>query len=205
MASPLVSRAFPGFDHVYWFSEGRTGFRGELDWPEGDTIPQWRGLTRGEVRPPRPIPVRYAQGRGMPADVIWTTNAFPFVVHKRVIDLLLDHRFTGWGTYPVELYGREGEPLPDYLGFAFTGRCGPIDGGRSEKVMKPRPLVVGPVWIGVYFDEKTWDGSDFFTTSEQKGWTFVTEDVVKAFKKAGIKGVSFEKLSAMELLYDPCK
>ena len=38
--------------------------------------------------------------------------------------------FTGWRTYDIELFGRDGVPIPGYHGLAIHGRCGPMDGLR---------------------------------------------------------------------------
>ena len=35
--------------------------------------------------------------------------------------LLEENGITGWSTYPIEVYDRKGNSLPDYHGFAITG------------------------------------------------------------------------------------
>jgi hypothetical protein len=202
MDSHPVSKPFPGFSHLYSLGETYGGFRAHLDW-DGRHADETLALTRAEATPSGPIPLYYRMGRAVPSDVIWTTGLHPVIVHKRVIDLLLDHRFTGWGTYPVEVYGKQGEPYPDYLGLSFTGRCGPIDGSRSERTLVEMPGGLVPHWKGIYFDEQSWDGSDFFMCSDGKGWMFVTEDVVKAFKKTKVRGVTFDSLDSIELMFEP--
>lgn len=107
------------------------------------------------------------------------------------------------GTYPVEVYGKEGEFFSDYSGLSLTGRCGHIDGSRSEQRPKEYPGGLFPAWAGLYFDERSWDGSDFFMTSDPKGWKLVTEEVVRAFRKAKVKGASFEVLSKTEFSFNP--
>jgi hypothetical protein len=208
MVSTSVSRPFPGFDDLYHLASGPSGLRGETDWPESGNGEEdrrlWLGLLKGGVRPSEPVPVRYAMGRSTPGDIVWTTNLTLVIVHMRVVDTLLDHGLTGWGTYPVEVHGKEGEFFPDYVGFSITGRCGPIDGSRSKETPKEYPGGIFPVWVGVYFAEDSWDGSDFFmTTEESNGLMFATEDVARAFKQAKVKGARFQKLSTMELCWDP--
>ena len=160
-------------------------------------------LTRGELRPSGPVVIRHRMGRSTPGDIVWTTNASPLIVHTRIVDLLLDQGLTGWGTYPVEVYGKEGELFRDYFGFTITGRCGPIDGSRSQEASKQYPARISSVWVGLYFDENSWDGSDFFMTSDLTGWKFVTDRTVEAFATAKVKGVSFDSLDTIELPFDP--
>lgn len=192
-----TSRPFPGFERLYWVKQSFSTFRGELGVEHDRDMPL--SLTRGETTPPAPIPIYYAMGPTIPSDVIWTTSTYPLIIHRRVIDLLLDNRLTGWGTYPVEVYGKQGEFCPDYVGFSVVGRCGPLDGGRSVEIMRQMPGGLFPGWRGIYFNEASWDGSDFFTTTDWLGFDFVTEDVVKVFKRARIKGVEFEPLDSVEL------
>lgn len=198
MDSEATSRPFPGFAHLYEVGQSYGTFRGRLECDRTEAL----ALTRAEMLPARPIPLRYEMGRAVPKDVVWS-GATPIIVHRRVIDLLLDHRFTGWGTYPVEVYGKLGELYPDYLGLSFGGRCGPLDGSRSEKIMVEMPGGLIPHWRGYYFDEASWDGSDFFMCSDQTGVKFVTEDVVKAFKKAKVRGIPFEALDSIQVSFNP--
>lgn len=116
------------------------------------------------------------------------------------LDLLRENKFTGWSTYPVEVYGRKGEYLPDYYGFAITSDAGKIDKSRSPIITKP-PYVPGGkpprVYKGVFFDERKWDGSDFFRLFAS--FIIVTRSVRDAFKRAKISNVRFTPLSEMEL------
>lgn len=81
-----------------------------------------------------------------------------FILHMRIIDLLIAKRFTGWCCYPVVVYGRKGETHKDYCGLAFSGRCGPIDDSKSELIQKTYPERTAPVLKGMYFDAMTLDG-----------------------------------------------
>lgn len=50
----------------------------------------------------------------------------------RVIDLLRDEGFTGWDTFPVEVYLKDGSRLLGYQGLIVTGKCGALDPAASE-------------------------------------------------------------------------
>jgi len=115
------------------------------------------------------------------------------------VDVLSQHSFKGWSVYPVEVYGRKGEPIPDYYGFAITGRGGEVDISRSQLVTKPAPTERGrpyQVYLGMYFHPEQWDGSDLFFVN---GHRVVQERVVKAFKRAKISNVQFISLPDVEL------
>lgn len=196
MASQSAPRAFPGFDQVFVVREGRgSPFCVDLEFPVDDS----RLLTRGEIATPKDALVaRWSMGGKAPTDVIWTTSAHPIIVHARVVDLLLDHRFTGWGTYPVEVYGRSGEVHPDYHGLIFRGRCGLIDHSKSEEVMRQMPAKVVPFLRGLYFDTETWDGSDFFMPGVEK-WRLITGDVARVVLGAKVRGIYLEAAADVEL------
>ena len=196
MVSPSTSRPFPGFDQIFVLMPGRGHpFRGEFDFPAKDS---W-ALTRGESAvPKKPVALRWVMGAKIPGDVLWTTSAHPMIVHTRVIDLFLDHRFTGWGTYAVEVYDKKNELYPDYHGLIFRGRCGPIDHSKSEEVVRQMPGGKFPYLKGLYFDPVSWDGSDLFMP-DGKGWMFVTSKVVRVMSKAKVRGVLFEAATDVEL------
>ena len=86
-------------------------------------------------------------------------------VSDRVIELLRDGGFTGWDTYPVEVYLKDGSKLDGYQGLMVTGSCGALNPSI------PKPIdVVGYYWKGVSWpflkgfplDIASWDGTDIF-------------------------------------------
>jgi hypothetical protein len=142
-------------------------------------------LSRSELMPDQPIRFLVAMG-GQPAPLLWSRLTPLICVHQHVIEMLSQHNFTGWATYPVEVYSRKGVPIPDYHGFAVIGRGGKRDIGRSKLVTKPPPVEGGKpyqVYLGLYFYPEQWDGSDFFFVDNSR---VVHEEVVKEFKRAKI-------------------
>ena len=199
MGRSAEQKLFPGFDRIFELEDppASIAFRADID----IDIDGARALTRGELRVTAPICLRWAMGRRTPSDVIFTTSVRPIIVHERVVQLLEEQRFTGWTTYPVEVYGRDGQHIPGYHGLAVTGRCGPIDRDRSVVELKQFPGRVAPVWVGLYFDPATWDGSDIFMP--QEGWygPIVVERVRQAFRRARVKNVQFTRLDEVERLF----
>ncbi len=122
----------------------------------------------------------------------------PMIVSDRIVDILKSEGFSGWDTYPVELYGRDGSRIPGYQGLAVRGRCGVVDRERSVPFKKVMPGGVFTWWRGLYFDPATWDGSDIFVASERGGWIFVLDEVKRALLDAGVKNLQFTPLDDVE-------
>jgi hypothetical protein len=132
-------------------------------------------------------------------DFVWCSLTPVVVISERVVELLQQHRFTGWATYPVEVYGRQGEPLHGYLGLAIIGRAGKQDRSRSTIITKPAPVPGGKsyqVYKGFYFDESQWDGSDIFLAD---GLKIITLPVQKAFRRTKVSNVRFTPLMDVEI------
>jgi hypothetical protein len=136
---------------------------------------------------------------GRAPDIVWSAGLF-MCFSERLIDLLLENRFTGWGTYPVEVYGKKDEYLPGYHGFSVRSFAGVEDLNRSEVFWRPRYPFFGsepiPFFRGMYFREELWDGSDFFRVTTAH--IVVTRRVMEAFKKAKIRNVKFIALPEKE-------
>ena len=155
-------------------------------------------LTREELRSEKPVIARWSMGARQPVDVIWTGIAAPVLISDRVVTLLSRARARGWNAYEVALHGKGGEAIGGYHGLSVHGRCGEIDNSRSVEVPKVYPAGVFPVWRGLYFDPRTWDGSDVFMSLGGEGWIFVVEGVKQALEKAKVKNVVFKPLDAIE-------
>ena len=196
MGSGSTSKEFPGFDKIFLLGEAGSNraFRGDLD-VETDTF----GLTRAEVHPTQPVRVGWGMGRARPVDsMMWATHAAIVIVADSVVQLLRSHGFTGWTTYEVAVRDKQGEPAPGYHGLAVTGRCGPIDPSLSVELPRIRPTGVFTIWKGLFFDPASWDGSDFFTSTQNMGSVFVVDAVKQAFERAKIRNVHFTALDQFE-------
>jgi hypothetical protein len=192
MSSRSISEGFPGFDRVYHVGNPLASrpYRGhmKLKDPEEFTLP------RGESKPRKPVRITHDMGEPTPGDVIWTDMVVPLVVSQRFVDVLLEHGFTGWGTYPVEVHAKGGRLVPGYHGLSIKGRCGPIQYEKSQVIYEEFPGGRFPSYRGMYFDPNSWDGSDFFMpTTPDTGWTFILEPVKKALAKARIGNLLLER------------
>jgi len=155
---------------------------------------------RGEVVPAAPIVVSHSMG-GRLRDFIWI-GTIP-IVHERVVEALMSANLTGWDTYPVQVFTRDGKAAADYHGFAITGRCGSLflDKEHSEVVYQDYPGGRFPKYKGLFVTTDSWDGSDLFIAADGKtGWKVVTQRVVEIFRRKKVTNVSFEPVS--EVLVD---
>ena len=156
---------------------------GYSDWLSKD---QAIDLFRGRLNLDTPLRLGAYMG-GQATDFLWS-GLIPLVcISEQVSELLQLNGITGWSTYPVEVYGRKGEQLHSYHGFAVTGSECRRDRSRSE--ILTRQAVQGgkpfEVYKGLYFFEEGWDGSDIFRVSSSGG-TVVTEEVYKLLKEAKV-------------------
>lgn len=189
------------FDYRRYYVLGEGFKRGAFRAHALGDIPDPYALTRAEVQPSEPIRFHHDEGRRL-YDYIGTTWAVLEVVSDRVTSLLDENRFTGWTTYPVEIYAENGETIAGYHGLSVTGRCGPIDETLSPVMTIPPPVPEGeamPHRIGLRFRPDTWDGSDVFTP-DGTAFVFVTERVRDALVTAKVTNISLTRLTEVEQL-----
>lgn len=198
MKTPSTRRRFPGWEALFSLDQefSRGEYLADLDLGGRDEF----ALVRGEWRPRRALPATRGMGFRHPGPAVWTRWVAPLLLADKIVEHLRGEGLTGWDTYPVKLEGKDGAPMPRYRGLVVTGRCGPVDDTRARKVRKRLPGGRFPVWKGMYFEEATWDGSDFFMPAGNNGRTFTTMAVVEAFRRANVKNVKFTPLPEVERL-----
>jgi hypothetical protein len=197
MGLKSTSKGFPGFDRIFSLGESgsRRAFRGDMDI---GTREEAFGLTRAEVHPFHPVPIKWAMGSSKPMPVMWTTFVAPIIVADSVVQVLRSHGFTGWSLYDVTVRDKQDQLIPGYSGLSVTGRCGNIDWASGIEVPRIFPAGIFPVWKGLFFDPESWDGSDFFMPAEPVGYVFVVEAVKKALERAKIRNMGFTPLAQFE-------
>ena len=106
-----------------------------------------RKVIRGEESYSTPPLFRAVKGRRF-LDFL-STDSGPFLMSRRVVDILTSAKFTGFSCFPVILSDRAGRELQhSYFSISVFGRVGPRD--------PQNPLIS--------FDLDSWDGSDIFMT-----------------------------------------
>lgn len=178
--------------------------RGALHFWPVQKLPFRQELLRGEVLVEQPVEFRWESGR-TPLDLLGTTYAALLIASERFVTVLEKEGFTGWTTYPVFLHQKNGQILPGYSGLSVTGRAGPIDPTRSRVEQLP-PAVPGAeivfAEVGMYFDPKTWDGSDFFIPQGTAA-VCVTERVRAVLQKERLTNLHFDPLTQRQLRFVP--
>ena len=161
-------------------------FRGKVQFPA--SVDRHK-LLRGELQPADDLTVASAEGRIL-RDVIWTDNVSIVLISDRVVHLFRSHHFSGWSTYQVRVHAKGVQQ--NYFGLIVTGRCGPLDRTRGEWVHKDD--VPGRFLRGVFFDEQSWDGADFFLP-QGTAFIFITERVRDLLVREGVENIRCERLS----------
>lgn len=192
----------PNYDKLYYFTENFSRFAsGMRVGPSEPPSHEYASWLRGSCRPH--IPIRYDRRSGSQLrDVIWTTISDP-LVSEDFLSVLIREKFTGWSTYPIVVYEKDGIKLSGFGGLVVTGRAGAIDPSRTHIELRD-PIGDGMLkseWaIGLYFKSDEWDGSDIFLPAD-RNYIIVTERVKEALKDLDIKNVKFVRLT--EFAYRP--
>jgi len=188
------------FDDVYVLHDPLANQPLRLDPPDEVSKGTLEGLFRGEMTLSEPLELRASMG-GRAMDILWGMVIPVIVISSRVVALFQEHGFTGWSTYPVRVFGRKGEPIEGYHGFAVTGRVGYRVFELSKIVITPPAVPTGPprqMVRGLYFDRSAWDGSDIFLMPEAD-LIFIRGRVKKTLNKAKIRNIRFVSVHDWEL------
>jgi hypothetical protein len=193
---------FPGFDSLFairdplatWPFRATLGGRLPVDPRDGSENPI--DLLRGEATTDLLI-ATHVMGDQTPGDVVWTTWGSILLLSDRVVGMLRVAGLSGWTTLPARIEGAADSRLYAFL--VVRGRCGPLDWARSSRVSGAFPGGRFPLLRGFFFDEDSWDGSDFFMEERRSGWVFVTRRVVDLFRMHKIRNVQFERMDELEI------
>lgn len=126
------------------------------------------------------------------------------VASSRFVECMERAGINGYKTYPAVIDLADGTELTDYSVLAITGKAGPVDWKKTPvepaRTESGIPLG-GHDYVGLAFDVKTWDGSDFFTT---KGNAYVigTDRVVEVIETAKLTNIRCTPLSEYRSVYD---
>ncbi len=169
---------FPGFKNLYYMEEipGNRWFYADLE-----DHPVHFELMRGEWIPDEPLKTYWSMGRAEPDEISRGCGVSWFYLNSRVQQLFRDHNLTGWSTYPMVLHNKAGKVCEGYAGLCVTGRCGAIDKQRSKLAPGETSNKQFPLRVGIYFEESSWDGSDFCCPEGVNAYMFVTEKVRNLF------------------------
>jgi len=161
-----------------------------------DDIP----IIGGALKPDTKFVFKYDSG-SKAYDILntgWTLLA----ISKRITDLLEENNFTGWKKYDADFFDKKNNLIEGYSLLGIEGRAGKLDRTLSEKIFKEPeyPMIKGNYYYkGLYFEEGTWDGSDFFILENYYG-IFITKRVFETLKKAKLTNVKITPISKVETI-----
>ena len=141
-----------------------------------------------------PIVFRQIDGKRMRDLLDMRYNGSYFLISDRLKSILEENRFTGWKSYPIELYDKKGNPISGYSGFTVTGR-----GGRLYYSLNKGWDSILEYYLA--WNPACWDGSDFFRFDNTRHLV-VTEKVMTVLKKNRVDAVDYFPLENEHLHYD---
>jgi hypothetical protein len=183
LSDPLTSRPL------------RISIRKYSDWVNSSIA---RSLRKGQISLEQPIKLGAYMGRQI-TDFLWSDLVNIVCISMKVVKIFQDNNVTGWASYPVEVFDRKSELLPNYYGFSVIGKECRRDRSRSQIITKQAVPGGQPfdVYKGLYFYEEDWDGSDIFFVGNYGG-IVVTEKVKRLFNKEKITNVKLFPLAEVE-------
>jgi hypothetical protein len=182
---------------LYLLGEGfkRGAVRAEITCPcDNDDIAHW---ISGHCK--KPIILKQKEGRNF-CDLMGTGYTLD-LISSRIADAVREAGMTGLATCPAELTAKNGDPVTGYEVLGTIGRCGPLQNDRSPKVRQLNKVgtAMMDIWLGYYFDEDTWDGSDVFRPDGTR-MTLVTKRVKDLIEGMGATNITFTPILEIERL-----
>lgn len=132
-------------------------------------------------------------------DLVGTTYSGFYLLSQRVLSVFDREGINGWRACAVTLKSSSRELIEGYSAVGITGRCGPLDNARSQKVTRilPESKSSTSSWIGLYFAEDSWDGSDLFRPQGTM-LTIATGRVVDVLRAINATNVRIRPLLGVE-------
>ena len=176
------------------------GLRGALRLRLTSAGADFDDLVFGLSLPQAPIEFTVSTGT-RPHDVIYTEYVGLRLVSPRFVSCLTANGYGGWRTYPVRFTRAVPPVLADYVGLQVTGRTGPIDSSRSERLMLPigPGSSLEPHLKGLYPTPGSWDGNDLFLLAGTAHFG-ITSSVRDALVGAGVRGPEYTRLTEVTML-----
>jgi hypothetical protein len=97
-------------------------------------------------------------------DLVGTTRAGFYLLSRRLTSAMNQNGISGWKACETAFEDAKGRRIDGYSAIVITAQCGPLQNERSKEVTYV-PLSMQRQtrrWIGIYFEECSWDGSDLF-------------------------------------------
>jgi hypothetical protein len=148
--------------------------------------------------PGQPLRCRHFLGSHELTDALFTGFASLLLISQSLQDAMATAGLTGWRTFPVDLYDGETHIEGKYAGLSFVGRCGPILPPTGPALTDFPQLPSFPRYRGLYFEESSWDGSDFWCSTDDTAYRFVTNRARSLFEEVCPGCLRFTPLAEVE-------
>lgn len=133
------------------------------------------------------------------------TFGFTAVIHKSVVKIFKAEKLTGWRSDPVSIKIKKGVVNSDYEYWIILGKCGPLIAGEigcEYLKIADNHSAKSTYRLGLNFDIKSWDGSDFFMSTDKSGYLLMTERAKKVIELIESKNVKILPLEELKVHID---
>ncbi len=133
------------------------------------------------------------------------TFGFTAVIHKSVVKIFKSEKLTGWSSDPVSIKIKKGVVNSDYEYWIILGKCGPLIAGEIDceyRKIADIHSAKSTYRLGLNFDIKSWDGSDFFMSTDKSGYLLMTERAKKVIELIESKNVKILPLEELKVHSD---
>lgn len=147
------------------------------------------------------MPVEFKQEYGKELkDVLDTGWVSLFLVSDRFVEILKAEKISGWKTFPVKVYDKNGSLVNGYEGFSVNGRSGPVNFSEARIIEKQLAINAAPLkfYRGFHIEMDEWDKSDIFLAKDN--FTIVVLEKVKdLIEKNKLTNIRFTNLEDIEI------
>jgi hypothetical protein len=132
------------------------------------------------------------------------TFGYTSIIHKSVLNVFKEEGLTGWRSDPVSIKIKKDLINYDYEYWVIIGKCGPLIAGEigHEYHEFTSHTVKTTHKLGVKFDLDTWDGSDFFMSTDMSGFLLMTEKAKQVIEKIESKNVEIIPIEELKVHKD---
>jgi hypothetical protein len=184
------------YDNFYSFNDSYStkNYRGKLELDFKD----WVKVLRCEINTEQ-LDIRHLEGGKSPNTFFWNGVLSPFCINQDLKEIFEENNITGVNYIPAIVKNKTGDIINEkYYAVCINGRIDAIDYFRSEIIFEESPSgMIVPKFKGLYFNESSWDGTDFIMERPDKFGHFtariyVSKKVKNLFANNNISFVKFK-------------
>lgn len=131
------------------------------------------------------------------------------IISQRFVDFLLEGKFTGWDTAPVDLLTRNpADSKPKVFELVVTGSGGEADAYPRRELAIRCPVCgyekyTRPTLVRLALDPAQWDGSDLFRFEDwYRSYTFLSERLAEALLASRLTNIRLRDMETMMSMWN---